>query len=73
MWSTLCGADRTMWVFLKPNHKGTADTPGDPPPLTDHILQFAGENLENAPYVGLMLLVILILAMLPPPIWVTMH
>merc|ERR1712083_510357 len=33
----------------------------------------SGENQENAPYVGLMLLEILILVMLLPPIWVTMQ
>ena len=41
--------------------------------LTDHILQFAGVNLGSAPSVGAMQLAILILAMLLPPIWVTMQ
>ena len=40
---------------------------------TDHILQFAGVNLGSAPSVGAMQLAILILAMLLPPIWVTMQ
>ena len=39
----------------------------------DHILQFAGVNLGSAPSVGAMQLAILILAMLLPPIWVTMQ
>ena len=39
----------------------------------DHILQFAGVNLGSAPSVGAMQPAILILAMLLPPIWVTMQ